>query len=110
MLWPGEEPLVRESGFIPTNYSRWKKADGSYYEAGSVVFLIQDKGHNIELFRQYAASEGKEQGCRYLIRFDMEAEVEIDWSGWAAIGSVVHEGPIPLSAVANLEWIEIGAV
>ena len=108
--WPEEAKQIRETGIVPTNHNRWRRGDDGHYEPRSVVFLIQDTGKSIPFFKGFFESQRDEYGCTHVLRFDLEAEVEKDASGWGGYGSVVHPGPIDLSEADNVEWIEIGAV
>ncbi len=106
-VWPEEEPVIRDTGVIPANHKRWKGCDGVYYEAGTVVFLFSAEKTWPSLIESFPKDLKEKYGATRLIKFDMEAEVEMDKSGWGLWGSVVHKGPIPLASVKNFEWLDI---
>lgn len=103
-----EEEAIRRTNVIPANYRPWNnQVEGGRYEPCTVVFLFLEKAwpkyvmQCVQRFREIGFE------YNYVIRFDLEAHLPVDESGWGAFGAVVHDGPIPLATVDKFEWIPV---
>jgi hypothetical protein len=98
-----ERTLVMSNQIIPTS------RDGcNWYPPNAVVFLF-DLSTPSERTAEEAIDAILEAVPAVNWRLDFEAQIplEPDGSGWANHGSVIHRGPIPLSACQNPRWTQL---